>query len=103
MEDLSAVPSNEGPGQNDAIEGVAEISCLIIPLAGFHNTPALCYVDEPGILVWLDTLPFSHFSISAPTLTYHDARNRRDASRECVQCSIFVKSLLLATPLFGNV
>ena len=44
MEDLSAVPSNEGPGQNDAIKGVAEISCLIIPLAGFHNTPALCYV-----------------------------------------------------------
>ena len=39
-------------------------------------------VDEPGILVWLDTLPFSHFSISAPTLTYHDAWNRRDASRE---------------------
>ena len=38
--------------------------------------------DEPGILVCLDTLPFSHFSISALTLTYHDARNRRDASRE---------------------
>ena len=39
-------------------------------------------IDEPSILVCLDTLPFSHFSISAPTLTYHDARNRRDASRE---------------------
>ena len=38
--------------------------------------------DEPGILVCLDTLPFSHFSISALTLTYHDARNRRDDSRE---------------------
>ena len=38
--------------------------------------------DEPGILVCLDTLPFLHFSISAPTLTYHDARNQRDASRE---------------------
>ena len=40
------------------------------------------YVDEPGILVWLDTLPFSHFSISAPTLIDHDARNWCDASRE---------------------
>ena len=59
--------------------------------------------DEPGILVWLDTLPFSHFSISAPTLTYHDAWNRRDTSRERVQCLIFIKSLLLAMPLFGNV
>ena len=59
--------------------------------------------DEPSILVCLDTLPFSHFSISTPTLTYHDAWNRRDVSRERVQCSIFVKSLLLATPLFGNV
>ena len=38
--------------------------------------------DEPSILVCLDTLPFLHFSISAPTLTYHDARNRRDVSRE---------------------
>ena len=38
--------------------------------------------DEPGILVNLDTLPFSHFSISALMLTYHDARNRCDASRE---------------------
>ena len=39
-------------------------------------------VDEPGILVCLDTLPFLHFSISTLTLTYHDAWNRRDASRE---------------------
>ena len=38
--------------------------------------------DEPSILVCLDTLPFWHFSISALMLTYHDARNRRDASRE---------------------
>ena len=39
-------------------------------------------------------------------LTYHDAQNRRGASRdlrEPAQCSIFVKSLLLATPLFGNI
>ena len=31
--------------------------------------------DEPGIVVGPDTLPFLHFSISAPTLTYHDAQN----------------------------
>ena len=59
--------------------------------------------DEPGSVVGPNTLPFLHFSISAPTLTYHDARNRRGASRERAQCSIFVKSLLLVTPLFGNV
>ena len=59
--------------------------------------------DEPGILVWLDTLPFSHFSISTPTLTYHDAWNRHDASRKRAQCLISIKSLLLATPLFGNI
>ena len=59
--------------------------------------------DEPGILVWPNTLPFLHFSISALMLTYHDAWNRRGASREHAQCSIFVKSLLLTTPLFGNV
>ena len=39
-------------------------------------------VDEPGIMVGPNTLPFLHFSISAPTLTYHDAWNRRDAPRE---------------------
>ena len=38
--------------------------------------------DEPGIVVGPNTLPFLHFSISALTLTYYDARNRRDASRE---------------------
>ena len=62
--------------------------------------------DEPGIMVGPNTLPFLHFSISAPMLTYHDAQNRRGASRdlrEPAQCSIFVKSLLLATPLFGNI
>ena len=54
---------------------------------------------------WYDSIPFHFriFSISAPTLTYHDARNQRDASCKRAQCSIFVKSLLLATPLFGNV
>ena len=33
---------------------------------------------------WYDSIPFHFriFSISAPTLTYHDARNRHDASRE---------------------
>ena len=39
-------------------------------------------VDEPGIVVGPDTLPFLHFCISAPMLTYHDARNRRDAPCE---------------------
>ena len=38
--------------------------------------------DEPGIVVGPNTLPFCIFSISALTLTYYDARNRRDASRE---------------------
>ena len=36
--------------------------------------------DEPGIVVWLNTLPFSHFSISALTLTYYYAQNWRNAS-----------------------
>ena len=47
MEDLSAVPSNEGPGQNDAIKKVAEISRLIILLTGFHNTPASYWPYRP--------------------------------------------------------
>ena len=56
------------------------------PAAG-TDVPASCTLtitpaDEPGILVWLDTLPFLHFSISTPMLIYHDARNRRDASCE---------------------
>ena len=42
----------------------------------------LLSIDEPGIVVGPDTLPFLHFSISAPMLTYHDAWNRRDAPRE---------------------
>ena len=52
------------------------------PFLMSHQQPSTPTVDEPSILVCLDTLPFSHFSISAPTLTYHDARNRRDVSRE---------------------
>ena len=47
MEDLSTVPSNEGPGQNDAIKKVAEISRLIILLIGFHNTPASYWPYRP--------------------------------------------------------
>ena len=40
------------------------------------------HADEPGIVVGPNTLPFCILSISALTLTYYDARNRRDASRE---------------------
>ena len=39
-------------------------------------------IDEPGIMVGPNTLPFLRFSISALTLTYYDARNQCDASRE---------------------
>ena len=59
--------------------------------------------DEPGTVVGPNTLPLLHFSISAPTLTYHDAQNRHDTSRERAQSRFSLKSLLLATPLIGNV
>ena len=59
--------------------------------------------DEPGSVVGPNTLPFLHFSISTPTLTYHDARNRCDASRKRAQSRFSLKSLLLATPLISNV
>ena len=42
-------------------------------------TPFIQHGDEPGIMVGPNTLPFLHFSISALTLTYHDAWNRHDA------------------------
>ena len=60
-----------------------------------------------SLVLWQDPIPFHFciFSISALTLTYYDARNRCDASRDHTRarCLIFVKSLLLATPLFSNV
>ena len=45
---------------------------------GFHMKPLMSLVS------WKDPIPFHFciFSISALTLTYYDARNRRDASRE---------------------
>ena len=59
---------------------------------------------------WYDSIPF-HFRILVfPLQRWLTMMHGTDATlhastrnRERVQCSIFVKSLLLATPLFGNV
>ena len=65
-----------------------------------------------SLVLWYDPIPF-HFcilSIFALTLSYYDAQNQCDTSHELHEsaqshtCSmlIFVKSLLLAMPLFSN-
>ena len=63
------------------VEGKVEIA-FCPPKGAWLLSWLGCDVDEPGIVVGPNTLPFLHFSISAPTLTYHDARNQRDAPRE---------------------
>ena len=65
-----------------------------------------------SLVPWYDSIPFYFhiFSISTLTLTYYDAQHQCDASHEpheptqplALNAQFFVKSLLLATHLFGN-
>ena len=71
------------------------------------NTRSSIIVLLMSLASWYDSIPFYFciFSISALMLTYYYAWNQHNAPRDhtCPQHSIFVKSLLLVMPLFGNI
>ena len=57
-----------------------------------YISPIILTVALPlmSLVLWYDSIPFHFriFSISALTLTYYDAQNRRDASRKLHACSM---------------
>ena len=72
-----------------------------------HQMVHQTHSDEPSIMVWLNTLLFLHFGISALTLTYYDAQYWHNAScklceplRSCALNAQFLLSLYCSQCLY---